>query len=95
MKTALLATPGENGISRLSVEEITLAPDEESGELSYSQEETFYFVVTGYGLLKSDVYGYALEPQVGVYVPPSTPHDVRNTGATDCVMLRYRALGAR
>ena len=71
------------------MEEITLAPREATDQTVQYAEETFYFVVSGYGMLQSDVYGYALEPQVGVYLPSETAHSVRNTGAVDCVLVRY------
>ena len=90
MTKRVCVQPATGGLSRMRVEEVTLVPGEESTQTLGFAEETFYYVVSGYGMLTSDVYGYALEPQAGVYVPPKTDHAIHNTGGVDCVIVCYR-----
>ena len=89
MTKRVCAEPAPGGLSRMRVEELTLAPGEESMQPLGLPEETFYYLVSGYGMLTSDVYGYALEPQTGVYIPAKTGHAICNTGGVECLIVRY------
>jgi mannose-6-phosphate isomerase-like protein (cupin superfamily) len=89
MMRRVCVEPSKDTVSRIRVEEIALAPGEEIKEVHGLADESFYYMVSGYALLTADVYGYALEPQVGIYIPPRTNHAVQNTGGVDCVIVRY------
>jgi mannose-6-phosphate isomerase-like protein (cupin superfamily) len=89
MTKRICVTPKQGGLVRMRLEEIRLAPGEEAAEASGVSEESFYYVVSGYGRFGSDVYGYALEPQMGVFIPARTEHVIANTGGVECVLVRY------
>ena len=42
-----------------------------------------------FGLLEFGEYGYALEPQLSVYIPPKTLHSFQSTGESELILLRY------
>jgi len=83
--------PGKQGISRMILEKLRLSAEDKVDKLSYANEELFYYVIGGYGLLEFGEYGYALEPQLSVYIPPKTLHSFQSTGESELILLRYAA----
>lgn len=83
--------PGKQGISRMVLEKLKLSAGDRISKLSYANEESFYYVTDGYGLLEVDEYGYALEPQQSIYIPPNTLHSIQNSGESELLLLRYGA----
>ena len=78
-------------IIKMSVEEIVLQAGESSPDLIHAEDESFYYVLSGYGVMKVDAYGYGLEPQEAAFVPSGTGHAFHNTGGVELVLLRYAA----
>ncbi|MBA7511400.1 hypothetical protein ES705_03393 [subsurface metagenome] len=91
LQTEKIVEPGKTEISRLGLEKLILMIDDKIEKLSYSSEESFYYITNGYGLLEVDSYGYALEPQLSIYMPPKTLHSFQNTGESELILLRYSA----
>lgn len=89
-KTTRVA-PGIDGISRLIVEDVICPTGGRSQSLTYEEYGTFYYVMSGYGILEVDAYSYALSPEDAIYLPPGTTHALVNTGGVDLVIVRYGA----
>lgn len=51
--------------------------------------ESFYYVLSGYGLLSVETYGYSLNPETALYVPGAKRHTFTNSGAVDLALVRY------
>lgn len=83
--------PGKQGILRMVLEKLRLSAEDKTDKFSYANEESFYYVIDGYGLLEVDEYGYALEPQHSIYIPPNTLHSIQNSGESELLLLRYGA----
>lgn len=88
-KKELLIEPGKQGIKKMFLEKIRLDKDESISNLIYDKEESFYFIVNGYGMLNVDVYKYALEQQLSIYIPPKIEHSFLNTGESSLLIIRY------
>lgn len=87
-----LVCPGEGGIKKLEVEEIDIQPDEKAG-FPAEAKDRYYYVVSGYGRLQVDAYGYSLGPQSGVYIPMGNEHSIGNTGNVSLKLVRCSAPG--
>lgn len=72
---------------KIYVDRFTLKP-EESCDIE-EQDDLFYFVLSGYGLMNVEKYGYNLEQETSVFVPGGTQHTFTNTGDVDFVLVRY------
>ena len=77
----LLLTKGQFGSRHLSVTWVECQPDSQQALHAHPSQEQVYVIVRGYGqMLVGDK-----QHQVGVgtliYVPPATPHAIRNIGA--------------
>ena len=88
MNIKKLVAAGNGAMQKLDVEEIDIRPDE-LGTFSGTGRDWYYYVVSGYGRLQVDAYGYSLAPQSGVYIPESNDHSIRNTGHVDMKIVRY------
>ncbi len=78
-------------MTKINVAEVKLKPEETSGALVCEEQDTFYYVLSGFGTLKVDVYGYDLEPQIGLYIPKGTPYTITNTSGTEMFLVQYSA----
>lgn len=74
---------------KLFVEKLNFKPNDAA--VLESEDDLFYFVITGYGLMKVDAYGHNLEQETSVYIPAGTEHTFTNTGDVDLVLVRYGA----
>ncbi|WP_373893747.1 cupin domain-containing protein [Virgibacillus sp. CBA3643] len=72
---------------RMFVEKLKLRPDH-SGVMD-TENDLFYFVLSGYGLMNVEAYGYNLEQETGVFVPKDSRYTFKNTGEVDLVLVCY------
>lgn len=56
---------------------------------AHTELESMYFVLSGFGLLHVESYGYPLGPETALYIPPSLAHQVTNTGSVPLNLVRY------
>lgn len=56
-----------------------------------TERETIYYVLSGYGVLNVETYGYSLGPEMAVYVPRNTAHDITNSGSVALTLVKYAA----
>jgi mannose-6-phosphate isomerase-like protein (cupin superfamily) len=83
----LLLTQGQFGSRHLSVTWVECQPNSQQAMHAHSTQEQVYVIVAGGGqMLVGDERG-----EVGagtlVFVPPATPHAIRNTGAEPLVYV--------
>lgn len=74
---------------KLYVERLNFKPNDHAA--LKAEDDTFYFVIAGYGLMKVDAYGHNLEQETSVYMPAGTEHELTNTGDVELVLVRYGA----
>lgn len=58
---------------------------------STAEQETIYYVLSGYGVLTVETYGYSLGPEMAVYVPKDVAHDITNSGSVALTLVKFAA----
>lgn len=85
MEKSVLVNRNSDG--KMFVERLYLKP-EESTEIN-NENDLFYYVISGYGLMTVEAYGYNFEPEVSIFVPAGSEYTFTNTGETDLVIVCY------
>ena len=76
----LLLTKGQFGSQNLTVTWVDCEPGGEQQMHAHKREEQVYVIVRGSGVMKVGVEEQAVQPGSLVFIPPGTPHAIRNTG---------------
>jgi mannose-6-phosphate isomerase-like protein (cupin superfamily) len=76
----LLLTKGQFGSRNLAVTWVDCAPGSEQRLHEHEAQEQVYVIVRGRGLMKAGGEEREVEAGTLVFVPPRTPHAIRNTG---------------
>lgn len=76
-----------NSSKTMFVERLSLKP-EQSGTVN-NKNDLFYYVVSGYGLMSVEAYGYTLEQEASVYVPKGSEYTFTNTGDVELAIVCY------
>ena len=89
MEIRTLVSPADGQMKYLHVQVVDIAPGESRVDCSLPGMDVYYYVVSGFGRLDVDAYGYALSAQSGVFIPAENPHWLSNSGAMDMKLVRY------
>lgn len=81
------AGPGYSPAANQSLAEATVAPGERTARHYHRAAEELYLVTAGRGLLRVGEEERELGPGDCALIPPGQPHDLRNTGAGDLVVI--------
>lgn len=77
----------KNVKGKMFVEKIQLKP-EESVEIN-NENDLFYFIESGYGVMYVEKYGYNFEQETSIFVPKNSAYTFTNTGNVDLVVVYY------
>jgi mannose-6-phosphate isomerase-like protein (cupin superfamily) len=76
----LLLTKGQFGSQNLTITWVDCEPESEQQMHVHETEEQAYVIVRGRGMMKAGTEEQEVRPGTLVFVPPGTPHAIRNTG---------------
>ena len=54
-----------------------------------NENDSFYFVISGYGFMSVESYDYNFEPETSFFVPKNSEYSFSNTGEIDLVLVCY------
>jgi mannose-6-phosphate isomerase-like protein (cupin superfamily) len=87
----LLLTQGQFGSRHLSVTWVECQPDSQQTMHTHPAEEQVYVIVRGRGQMLVGDEERGVGPGTLVFVPPATPHAIRNTGVEPLVYVSATA----
>jgi mannose-6-phosphate isomerase-like protein (cupin superfamily) len=76
----LLLTKGQFGSQNLTVTWVDCEPGGEQQMHAHKREEQVYVIIRGRGMMKVGVEEQEVQSGSLVFIPPRTPHAIRNTG---------------
>lgn len=77
----------KNSKGKMFVEKIELKP-EESVNIK-NENDLFYFIESGYGVMYVEKYGYNFEQETSIFVPKGSEYKFTNTGNVDLLLVYY------
>ena len=69
------------------VERLSIEP-EQSVSVS-NDNDLFYYVLSGYGFMSVEAYGYNFEQETSVFVPKKSAFTLTNTGDVELVLVCF------
>jgi mannose-6-phosphate isomerase-like protein (cupin superfamily) len=87
----LLLTKGQFGSQRLSITWVEGPPGSEQPHHTHPESEQVYVIVKGRGLMMVGDEEQEVGPGMLVFIPPGTPHAIRNTGSDQLLYVSAAA----
>lgn len=77
----------KKGDTKMYIERICIKPEETSP--MNNEHDLFCYVISGYGLMDVENYGYNLEQETSVFLPKGSELSITNTGDVDLSIVYY------
>ncbi len=74
-------------IRHQSLAEARLKPGAMTRRHRHTRTEEIYYIVEGEGLMELERETFSVKPGDAIGIPPGTPHQIKNTGKKDLVLL--------